>query len=251
MRRFDGLIDSTSSWFAGHGGAWYLGAALVWMTAASAWGQVTWNSGNAGSIYYNGGNVGMGTGSPETRLHVEGFSLFHTDDWGNDALIIRGQKSTSGLYGEYAIRPWYAGLTFRNTQTDALMLFLGQTGNVGIGTVSPQYLLAVNGTIGAKDVVVTNTGWADYVFQAGYRLRPLSEVKSYIEKNRRLPDIPSEAEVKEKGVSVGEMQAKLLAKVEELTLHMIQQEAENRELRGRLAQLETRAASGSAPISGR
>jgi hypothetical protein len=52
-------------------------------------------------------------------------------------------------------------------------------------------------------------------------------------------------------VSVGEMQAKLLAKVEELTLHMIQRERENKELRERLAQLETRAASGSAAIPGR
>jgi hypothetical protein len=57
-----------------------------------------------------------------------------------------------------------------------------------------------------------------------------------------LPDIPSEAEAKERGVSVGEMQAKLLAKIEELTLHMIQQDKENRKLRERIARLETRAA---------
>ena len=93
----------------------------------------------------------------------------------------------------------------------------------------------------AKDVIVTNIGWSDYVFQPGYRLPSLSEVNAYIQQNHHLPDIPSEAEVKEKGVSVGEMQAKLLAKVEELTLHMIQQESENKELRQRIAQLETRA----------
>jgi len=52
--------------------------------------------------------------------------------------------------------------------------------------------------------------------------------------------------VKEKGVSVGEMQSKLLAKVEELTLHMIQQEKENQELRDRLARLEKGAASVTA-----
>jgi hypothetical protein len=70
----------------------------------------------------------------------------------------------------------------------------------------------------------------------------LSEVNAYIQAHRHLPDIPSEAEVKEKGVSVGDMQSKLLAKIEELTLHMIQQDKENRELRERIARLETRAA---------
>ena len=120
---------------------------------------------------------------------------------------------------------------------------------MGIGTTNPQYLLAVKGTIGAQDVIVTNSGWSDYVFQPGYRLRPLSEVGAYIQANHHLPDIPSEAEVKEKGVSVGDMQSKLLAKVEELTLHMIQQEKENRELRERIARLESGAASASAPAA--
>jgi hypothetical protein len=124
-------------------------------------------------------------------------------------------------------------------------------GNLGIGTANPQYKLAVNGNIGAQDIIVTNTGWSDYVFRPGYRLRPLSEVNAYIQKHRHLPDIPTEAEVKANGVSVGEMQAKLLAKVEELTLHLIQQEKENKELRKRLAQLENRVAASSGVTSGR
>lgn len=118
------------------------------------------------------------------------------------------------------------------------------SGNVGIGTAVPYYKLAVNGTIGAKDVIVTNSNWSDHVFQSGYRLRPLSEVQAYIQKHGHLPEIPSGAEVRANGVSVGEMQAKLLAKIEELTLHLIRQEKENRELRDRLAQLENRVAGG-------
>ena len=120
---------------------------------------------------------------------------------------------------------------------------------MGIATVNRQYKLAVNGSIGAQDIIVTNTGWSDYVFRPNYRLRPLREVNEYIQANGHLPDIPSEAEVKEKGISLGEMQAKLLAKVEELTLHLIRQERESKELRERLEQMERRAGAGSGAPS--
>jgi len=90
------------------------------------------------------GNVGIGTTTPETKLHVEGKSIFHFDDWGNDAIIIRGQKSGSpNNWGEYAIRPSYLGMEFRNTQSGVTMLFMGQNGNVGIGTTTPAYKLDV------------------------------------------------------------------------------------------------------------
>jgi len=122
-------------------------------------------------------------------------------------------------------------------------------GNVGIGTTNPQHLLHVAGTIGAEEVLVTSTG-ADYVFEPGYRLKPLSEVASYIEANHHLPDIPSADEVKQKGMGVGDMEAKLLAKVEELTLHLIQQEKDNnalrdqnRDLQERMARLEAKTAT--------
>jgi hypothetical protein len=113
-------------------------------------------------------------------------------------------------------------------------------GNVGIGVTNPVSKLAVNGTISASEVVVTSTP-ADYVFDRDYRLAPLSEVADYISANHHLPEIPSGAEVQEKGVSLGEMQSKLLAKIEELTLHMIQAEQENQALRKRVALLEKRA----------
>jgi hypothetical protein len=142
-------------------------------------------------------------------------------------------------------------LGFFDASAGSYRVLISSAGDVGIGTTNPVSKLAVNGNITAKDVMVTNTGWSDFVFRPGYRLRPLSEVNAFIQANHHLPDIPTEAEVKEKGVSLGEIQAKLLAKVEELTLHMIQAddrnnrlEEQNQELRNRIARLEKGLASG-------
>lgn len=77
-------------------------------------------------------------------------------------------------------------------------------GNLGIGTTNPQRMLHVAGTIGAEEVIVSSKG-ADYVFKPEYALQPLSEVKQYIQANHHLPDVPSEAALKEKGVSLGEI----------------------------------------------
>jgi hypothetical protein len=72
----------------------------------------------------------------------------------------------------------------------------------------------------AKEVVV-DTGWSDFVFDPSYSLRPLDRVEAFIGEHRRLPDIPSAADVVEHGVSVGEMDARLLQKIEELTLYVL------------------------------
>jgi hypothetical protein len=97
-------------------------------------------------------------------------------------------------------------------------------GSMGLG-IAPNstYLLRVNGSIGCKELIVTNTGWADFVFNNKYNLKSLNEVEKYINKNKHLEGIPTEKDVNDKGVSVGAMQAKLLQKVEELTLYVIEQ----------------------------
>ena len=96
-------------------------------------------------------------------------------------------------------------------------------GNVGIGTTNPTQKLSVNGTVQAKEVIV-DSGWSDFVFDESYKLKALSETEAFIKTEKHLPGIPSAKEVAKQGVSVGEMQAKLLAKIEELTLHVIEQE---------------------------
>lgn len=97
-------------------------------------------------------------------------------------------------------------------------------GNVGIGQNNPDYKLEVAGTIRAQEVKIENTNWPDYVFSKDYRLPSIAEVSKHIEENSHLPGIPSAKEVEENGVNLSEMNAKLLQKIEELTLYMIQQD---------------------------
>lgn len=102
--------------------------------------------------------------------------------------------------------------------------------NLGIGTdlsSNPNnYKLAVNGTIGAKEVKVelTSATWSDFVFNDNYQLMPIKDVENFIKEKNHLPNIPTANEVEKNGVNLGEMDAKLLQKIEELTLYMIAQD---------------------------
>ena len=127
-----------------------------------------------------------------------------------------------------------------STNTITERMRITSAGNVGIGTTNPTYSLTVNGTVRAQEVIV-DTGWSDYVFSPGYRLQPLSELESQIKSEGHLPGIPSAKEVSAAGISVGDMQARLLAKVEELTLHVIAQDK-------RLAAQEERLSAQSDSI---
>ncbi|WP_051884557.1 hypothetical protein [Chryseobacterium luteum] len=80
-----------------------------------------------------------------------------------------------------------------------------------------------DGKIFAKEVEVKANVWADYVFKKDYKLNTLEEVEKHIQKNGHLPNIPSEEEILKKGINVAEMNAKLMEKIEELTLYSIEQ----------------------------
>ncbi len=111
-------------------------------------------------------------------------------------------------------------------------------GNVGIGTSTPDAKLAVNGRIHTKEVKVDLVGWADYVFNKDYQLPSLQQVENHIKTKGHLINIPSEAEVVKNGIQLGEMNAKLLEKIEELTLYTIAQEKKLKIQEERLSKLE-------------
>ncbi|MDD4991606.1 MAG: hypothetical protein PHR83_05160 [Paludibacter sp.] len=116
--------------------------------------------------------------------------------------------------------------------------------NLAIGTSATtptDELLTVFGVIHAKEVKVDLTGTlADYVFSPSYKLMPLNQVEQYVNANSHLPEIPSASEVKEKGMNMGDMQNKLLQKVEELTLYVIELNKKNEQQSTEINQLKER-----------
>ncbi|MBV6646047.1 MAG: hypothetical protein KI790_11400 [Cyclobacteriaceae bacterium] len=129
---------------------------------------------------------------------------------------------------------------------DVVRMTINPNGNIGVGTqTTGSHKLAVEGSIGAREIKVEANGWSDFVFENDYNLRTLEEVEQHISEKGHLPEIPSEAEVAENGINLGEMNAKLLQKIEELTLYMIdvnkrvnQLETENTELKEKIVRLE-------------
>jgi hypothetical protein len=116
-------------------------------------------------------------------------------------------------------------------------------GYVGIGTANPTNALAVNGTIKAREIVVTLNGWADHVFEPGYVLMPLEDVDVYIKEHGHLPGIPNADQVGQGGLALGDFQVRMLTKIEELTLHIIELRNENAKLSDRLESFRNRPVS--------
>jgi hypothetical protein len=97
-------------------------------------------------------------------------------------------------------------------------------GNVGIGTAAPQDKLTVAGRIGAREIKVSTNAGADFVFEPAYKLPELAELEKFVKTNKHLPEIPTARQMVENGVNLGELNIKLLQKVEELTLHLIEKD---------------------------
>jgi hypothetical protein len=120
-------------------------------------------------------------------------------------------------------------ITLQWTTTGSNISYDVTNGNVLIGKTTQtntNYKLDVAGKVRANEVTVNTTG-ADFVFEKNYKLLSLPEVENYITQHKHLPDISPATEMQNNGVSVGEMQAKLLQKVEELTLYLIELKKEN------------------------
>jgi hypothetical protein len=186
------------------------------------------------------GNIGIGTPTPRGKFDIDGpGDIYLSDD------VNVGAAQSLFLPGHIYISPHNGGnvsylqarrldnsgttsLRIRTYNSGSLTeaMQIEGNGNVGIGTTTPgNFKLAVNGKIWGTEVQValTNPG-PDYVFEKSYALPTLEEVKSYIDQNKHLPEVPSAKEMETNGVNVGEMNMLLLKKIEELTLYVIEQQ---------------------------
>jgi|GEM_PF-1462488 len=173
-------------------------------------------SSNQTSVTINEVGVGIGTSTFAGKLGIY-------DLTNGDASITLQSATDSRFWINEGNNILKIGATGGPTAPALGVINITNLGKVGIGTTTPQSEFAVNGTITAQRVKVTQTGWADYVFNKDYPLTPLAAVEKYVTTHQHLEGIPSAAEVAKDGIDVGEINKKLLEKVEELTLYLIEQ----------------------------
>ena len=201
------------------------------------------------------GHVGIGTTTPQSKLDVQGgVSISGTNaissianfrnalqlkSTHHAAIVYNPGDSTELMFGFHNNGNMYWG-----SKLEGYSMILSKTNGLQIvdallvgASALPGYMLSVDGKVAAKEVNVT-TSWADYVFQPDYKLLPLDQLETHINTYGHLPGIPNATEVAEKGINLGEMNRKLLEKVEELTLHLIEKE---RQVRSMQAQLDSQA----------
>lgn len=225
-----------------------IGIAKPVLSASGAW------SFDGSVIYYTDGNVNLGSSNNSTyKLNITGgtsssdkanqIKINHSNstdpaaerywtirtlqygraDFGSYALEINqpaGQYvGCAGCGGDLILSP-YKNIILRSSNSN-----IGNKVKVGINTINPTKDLSVNGTIVAKEVIVSNNSiyWPDYVFESEYNLQDLSYVESYIKENKHLPEVPSAKELNENGLSLSEISKIQMEKIEELTLYAIQQ----------------------------
>ncbi|MXV50400.1 hypothetical protein GS399_05395 [Pedobacter sp. HMF7647] len=209
-------------------------------------------------VLHQNGNIGIGTINPAGKLDVnfsngepKGLAIFSSPNnpvnspvggirfsWYANNLaeiqMVRGIGASDGL-----------GLAFltsaSNSNAADERMRISSGGNVSIGTTDAKgYKLAVAGNMIAESVKVKLQGaWPDEVFSEGNKPSPLAEVERFIVENKHLPEIPSAGEVSKTGIDLGDMNARLLKKIEELTLYVIEQDkqrGQDRVLIGKLTE---------------
>ncbi|WP_147415955.1 tail fiber protein [Ulvibacterium marinum] len=192
-------------------------------------------------VFKPNGDTGIGTDTPLGKLHVStgtaGDAVLrleadtdNNDEFDNPIFQMRQDGNQVGVNMGFSNENFghnVFGIATRWTNIENWNAFTinTETGKVGIGTTIPDDKLTVKGRIHAEEVKVDlSVPGPDYVFKEGYDLKSLEEVQKHIQEHGHLPNIPSAEEMEEKGIELGIMNMKLLEKIEELTLYILEQE---------------------------
>ncbi len=198
------------------------------------------------------GRLGIGVTAPGQRLHVDGAIWVTGLTPGTGPMLMLGGGDVTAPNGQWGIECTSGGLNFWRPFSapnggNNFLFLKHSNGNVGVRTDNPTANFTVNGNMlvgnpanvslpsGYKlyvetgilterlKVAVKSTGyWADYVFDENYKMLNLKELRTFVKTNKHLPGIPAATEMVENGLDVAQMDAKLLEKIEELTLYIIQ-----------------------------
>jgi len=208
-----------------------------------------WNTDAPPTVTFDlgSGNVGIGTTSPQSildigksqttpafRIGTAVYGALYNSIWGLQAgaqsVMIFGNNGQNEIRAGNSNAGGYLDFFTNNTadyttaSNGNFAMRLASNGYIGVGTTSPDQKLTVRGIIHSQEVIVDMSVLPDYVFKPTYHLPTLTEVKTYIDQNHHLPDMPSAEQVAKDGLSLGDMNAKLLKKVEELTLYLIEKD---------------------------
>ncbi|MDW3191081.1 MAG: hypothetical protein R8G66_01915 [Cytophagales bacterium] len=225
---FDSDGSGNMIWIGGGTNQFNTATEIRFATASSHVNQGSNNFDNVRMVINSSGNIGIGTDNIPTRLTLasDQTKILTFNRTGNlkNAHIGYGTVNEGGLY--------------LGTDDSQYSLWVQQNGNVGIGTYEPTQKLSVAGTINADELILEDVSGADFVFEEDYDLRSLEETEKFIQTNQHLPEIPSAAEMAEEGLEIKVMNILLLQKVEELTLHLIEQNKRMNQLEEKNAELE-------------
>ena len=199
------------------------------------WGYGVWGKGGWRGVYglaESGAYSGTGVGVYGTATGTDGdrYGVYGSADGGYNAIGVFG-TATGGTnnWAGYFVGDAYISSDLR----------------IGTTIQATGYALSVNGKIACEEVLVEDmASWPDYVFNNDYRLNTLNELEQSILKNKHLPGIPSAAEIEQNGLHLGDMQKKMLEKIEELTLYIIQQNKKIEGLQSEIDRLKAEYKSG-------